>query len=109
MNQVGVAVRSGGKVRVAHVHKAMLNAFQAMTWYTENRSAHLLDALFDGESFPLAPYDYGLVAIDRDTRWAGTAQGYLNLAEFGVITDAPMATAALGPTPSDGISKTTSP
>lgn len=67
---VKVAVRQEGLIRSCVMNTA---AASGLFWQPN---------LFEGMDFPsvegdeLVPHDYGLVVVDYDTRWIGSAQGY---------------------------------
>lgn len=67
---VKVAVRQEGKIRSCVMNTA---AASGLFWQPN---------FFEGMDFPsvegdeLVPHDYGLVMVDYDTRWIGSAQGY---------------------------------
>lgn len=86
MGEVCIALRENGKIKTAVVHKCLLNAFQDVRWFTEERKPHPLDALFKEAGGPLAPYDYGLVVIDRDTRWMGSWQSYMGFGQIEIYS-----------------------
>ena len=86
MSDVRVVLKDQGVVKSALLHKGTLNAFHDPRWYGEGPLSHPLLSLF-GEA-PVAPEDapYGTVAIDRDSRWVGSCQGYMSLEAVDVWT-----------------------
>ena len=91
MGEVCVAIKDAGVLRTTHVHKIMLNAFQAMLWFApELNPSHSLLRVFDGPQPPLAPHEYGLVVIDRDARWVGSAQRFMRMSEINLFASEEM-------------------
>lgn len=84
MNDVCVMLRDGDKTKSVRIHKTMLNAFHDIRWYGEDDGAHPLMALFDGPDIdPEETFEYGVVVIDRNTRWVGSFQKYMAMGWVG--------------------------
>ncbi len=84
MTDVRVVLKDQGVVKSALLDKGLVNAFHDPRWYGEAPIEHPLLALFVDPPGTVEEGTYGTVAIDRDSRWVGSCQGYMALAAMEV-------------------------
>ena len=94
--EVAMVLRSKGKIRVRHDHKA--EAVFAL-W----RPGFFKKPALAGRAHkvPFAPYDYGMVFIDADRKWVGSIQNYgdINRQDISCVLDSDMGKQILPHTP----------
>ena len=81
----------GGNVRIAVRTRGVVECREVTTGFIQDL-VQRMSFLMDSESHPrwearplvedLCPLDYGLVVIDRDTRWVGSLQAYCSTDKF---------------------------